>query len=377
MELWKRVVKLKKEGSLNIWENGDYNLYPYEIEGVIRNSPTATRVVGLLETYISGSGVEDNEGNLIDWDELPFVNPKKGYKITDVIRLASNPLAIQNGVFFHVGYGLDEDLNPIPKTLDVLSYSDGRKLKYDDDDNSGKLVFRDFSEKGFKSSKKDLIEFYPFNSNPKVVKAQIFKDKETDDITEAIEDYNGQVFYLNLNPEQIYASSNFDSVYNDMDTEYRISLYANSESRIGFLGKTIFITQGLDDEQQEKVQKDLATFMGAEGSANMYHMDVENADNLDQVLKVIQLTPQFDDNLFEITQKRIRTNILGVAGNISERLAFAGDGIFSASGEALLEDKIALSENTEYLRTQLERALAFMGFPTKIVPLVTREEDGL
>ena len=373
VEIWKRAVKPKKEGKLNVYQNGDNNLYPNEIEAVIRNSPTAVRVVDILSTYITGKGIEDENGNLAEWLDLPYVNKKKGYKLPDIIWLASKTLATQNGVFFHVGYGLDEDFKPYPNSLDVLDYVKCRKAIEDADLNAGKIIYKDYEQKvGFNVKVKEL-EFLPFNPDVKVVTAQIFDGKDTEDISEAIEDYNGQVFYLNLNPEQIYASSNFESVYNDMDTEYRIGLYANMQSRVGFLGKTIVLTQGLDEEKALETQEDLAQFMGAENSSSMYHLDVVQTDDLDKILKIIQLEPQFDDKLFDQTQKRIRTNIIGVGGNISERLMFSSDGVFSASGEALLEDKISASESTEFYRTQLERAFNTMGFPCKIVPLVERE----
>ena len=50
--------------------------------------------------------------------------------------------------------------------------------------------------------------------------------------------YRGQVFlYVNLTPKFRYAISKFDSVYNDLDTEYRVGVYTNTMTRGGSWGR--------------------------------------------------------------------------------------------------------------------------------------------
>ena len=51
---------------------------------------------------------------------------------------------------------------------------------------------------------------------------------------EMIKHYRGQVMYLNLTPKYRYAISKFESVFNDLDTEYRIGVYCNTMTRSGF-----------------------------------------------------------------------------------------------------------------------------------------------
>lgn len=378
VELWRKIVEVKNNDKDKMYINGYNNLYPNETEGVINNSPTAFRCAQLMAKYIEGKGILNELGELLPYSSITMVNEAKNYRLTDVISLASKSLAYQYGVFFHVIYGISDDGKIVPVGLDVLDYLKCRKSKEDDEDYNGMIIYKDF-EKATEFGKKDNTrKFYPFNSNQDILKAQIWADakgSDAEDLFEAIKHFRGQVFYLNLNPEKVYASSLLDSVYNDADTEYRIGLYNNSQSRTGFVGKTIFLTQGLDDEQSEVVKSDLASFMGAQEASNLYHMDVEQVESLDNVLKVIQLDPQFDDKLYSETKKSIRENILGAFNNVPTELVLAGGGaLFGSNSDKYKELKIFYSEQNEYEREQLERAFAFMGFPIKIEPIAKREE---
>jgi len=232
--------------------------------------------------------------------------------------------------------------------------------------------------------KEDKEWYYPFNDNPEIVRAQMRSDaanksgKEKEDVTieEMVTNYRGQVFHLNLTERYKYALSQFDSVFNDMDSEYRFSLYVNTQMRTGFLGKTIFITQGLDEQAEENTGKDLAKFLGAENSGSLYYLNVEEAEKLDNVLKVEQLKPQLDDKLFVENDKRIRRNILGAANNLPEPLIYAGEGaLFGTSADAYTEMKLFYQEQTLNERSALEKTLEKIGFPAKII-LIVEEEDG-
>lgn len=378
VEIDRRVVEVKSSDKNRMYINGADNLYPNRVEGIINNSPTAFRCTNLMAKYIKGKGIVDENGELIPYKLQTIVNETKNYRISDVVSLASKSIAYQYGVFFHVIYGIDEDGAINPVGLDVLNYSKCRKSKEDDDEYPGMIIYKDF-EKGNTFGKKEKErKFYPFNSNKDVILAQILNDAgikggEEYDLFEAIKHYRGQVFYLNLNPDQVYSSSLVDSVYNDADTEYRIGSYINSQSRIGFLGKTIFLTQGLDEQASLEVKDQLAEFMGAEASANAYHIDVEQSDDISKILHTIQLDAQFDDKLFSETKKTIRENILGAFNNVVSFLILANDTMFGTQAETYKEGKIFYSEQNEYEREQLERAFDFMGFPIKIEPIAKRE----
>lgn len=388
VELWARVVRVDDKDANNIYINGENNAYPNEVERVINNSPTASRCARLMAKYIAGAGVLDKDGVLLKYRELPVVNPKNNLKITDIISAAGRSISYQYGVFFHIGYALEvEGETSVVKqsTIEVLDYSRCRISKEDTEENPGKIYFKDFEVKKSKfsagSTSSDLDWFYPYNPNEAVVMAQIAKDAEdkgaaTGNIAEDIKHYRGQVFYLNLTPEYVYSISPADSVYNEADTEYRISLYSNKQVRSGFLGKTAVITAGLDPEDSEDIKKDLADWLGAENSDNMYHLELEETADLDKVFKIIQVKGQYDEKMFSETNTRIRKNIFGAFNNIPEGLVLSADGaMFGTNSETYKEMKIFYSEQTEEEREKLQECLSYLGFPVTIKPIASVSDN--
>lgn len=376
-ELWTRIVSVSKNRKEdNVYYNGENNLYPNEIERVINNSPIAVRAAKVMAKYISGSGVLDgNSGVEIERNELPIINKKQNLNIADIFEIAGRSVSMQGGVFLWRGIGVGENGELIGKQIEVLDYKKCRITKEDDDENAGKIYFRDWDKPESKDNK--ATWFYPFSNSQDVILAQMkrdfkerFSDKEEFNIEKAIRSYRGQVMFLNLNPEYTYPLSTFDSVFNDSDTDFRISLYNNTQVRGGFMGKIIALTQGLDEEMSEQVSEDLAKMLGAENSGSFYHIDFAQVDDIDKVLKIEQLKPQFDDKLFTETDKRNRRNILGAANNLPSQLLYAEDGaLFTSGSDTFREYKRFYSEQTEDERGALERAVNQLGFNYKIKPI--------
>jgi len=355
IELWKRGVK-SVPAQNNIYFNGENNLYPSEIERVINNSPTAFRCAKLMSNYIAGT---------IAGEDF-LINKKRGYKLSKIIALASRSIAYQNGVFFHVEYGFDPETAEIkPICLDVLDYCKCRLSKEDTEEEPGKIYYNDY-ENTQNFNKKNEQWYYPYNPDRSVVLAQIMADcgDENSEITDAIKHYRGQVFYLNLTPEYVYALPFVDSVFNDADSEFRFSLYTNTQFRNGFLGKVIVQMQGLDEADNEKLKEDIKDFLGAENSGSAYVLHTQSTESLDNILKVTQLKPQFDDKLVEKTRETIKSNILGAFNNIPEPLVLAGNGaLFGTNAETYKQMKLFYAEQTRHERQQLQNAFDYLGFP--------------
>lgn len=371
VELYTRVIK-PDEKQNNIYINGENNLYPYEIERFINNSPTATRATDIMQRFIAGNGVENDK----------IVNTKKNYLLSDIVDMAAEDVSEQNGSFLWIGYGFDPETgsNPIPNKLDTLDYSNCRISKEDDNEYKGKIYVKDYLKKKSFNARavSDEVWYYPYNPNPDVIIAQMkadaragLKRKKDEDVTidEMVRHYRGQVFYLNMTRKYKYALSKFDSVVNDADSEFRFSLYVNREMRTGFLGKVIAILKG--EDENDTVKEDLATLLGAENVGSMLLLKAESNEDIEEVLKIEQLKAQIDDKMFVEQDKRIRRNILGAANNLPEPLIYAGEGaLFGTSGETYREMKLFYQEQTQRERKAIERALTMIGFPTKIIPLV-------
>ena len=147
----------------------------------------------------------------------------------------------------------------------------------------------------------------------------------------------------------------------------------------GFLRKLCVLTKELDEEAAYAVKEDIANWLGAENSGSVYHMDVEQAESLQDVLHIEQIKSQFDDKQFDLTDKRMRRNILGAANNLPEGLAFADSGaLFAGSGESYKQMKQFYWEQCEWERQKIEEAFWKMGFDFNFQSLIqeTPASDG-
>lgn len=363
IELWKKITPFKPTD--DIYFNGDDNNYSEEMELVVSNSPTGARARDMFGKYIYGDGIPEDQNPKLDSDRY----------LSEVVKDVIDDVVVQYGAFIHTSYGLEVieesgDIVFLPKTPKSLDYNKCRISSKDDDGNDGMILYKNFNklEKSLTpAEKKAKRKYYPFNPNQKVVKAQIESDAkaagyEGDDWKGKLQHYRGQVMYLNLTPKYRYAISKFDSVYNDLDTEYRIGVYCNTMTRGGFLGKMAVLTKGLDEEESEKISEDIQKWLGAEGSSSLYHLDVEQAESLDDVLKIIQVDSQFDHKQFETIRKALRINILGAANNLPEGLVFSNDGsLFDGSGEKYREMKQFYWEQCSWEREKIEEAFYKLG----------------
>ena len=369
IELWKKVTPFKTREK--VYWNGENNDYSEEIERVVSNSPSGSRAREMFTKFIYGSGITDS------------LNPKfdNGILLSEVAKDVIDDVVVQNGSFIHTTYGIDTndsgEIIFLPKQPKSLNYHNCRISETDDEGHEGMILYKVYNKRDESLTKKerDLEKrYYPFNPKQSVVKAQINADAKKagykgDDWTEKIKHYRGQVMYLNLTPKYRYALSKFDSVFNDLDTEYRISVYFNSSTRGGFLGKLAVLTQGLDEEVSEQLKEDMSNWLGAEGSSDIYHLDVESIESLDNVLKIINVPSQFNDKQFSVVQPSIRRNILGAANNLPEGLAFANEStLFAGSGESYIQMKNFYWEQCEWERQKVEDAFWKLGFTFNFLP---------
>lgn len=372
IELWNKVNPYKERE--NVFWNGETNQYPAEIERVVGNSPTGSRAVQMFSKFIYGKGISEAQN-------VEFHN---GTLLSEVVKNTVDDIALQNGAFLHIGYGIDTENDTllfVPKAVKSLSYDMCRISNNDDDDNEGMILHKHFTDDVSipRKEKKREMHYYPFSNNQKVIREQIRSDAkrdgyEGDDWTEMIRYYRGQIMYINLTPKFRYAVSKFDAVFLDLDSEHRIGVYVNQFARGGFLGKTAILTKGLDSETAEIIKETIEGWLGAEGSGGVAHFDVEQAESLDEIMKVLQIPSQFDHEQFEVVLQNIKRHILGAANNLPEGLAFADSGaLFAGSGESYKQMKQFYWEQCEWERQKIEEAFWKLGFEFNFLPLI--EED--
>lgn len=374
VELYRRFIPLAENKDESIYYNGENNLYPNEIELAILNSPSGKSASKVFSKYISGKGVENDI----------IVNPDKNYKLSKITRIASTDISRQNGVFFHIGQRLEQGV--LIPVLDILEYTKTRIGKEDDNDFVSKYWFKDCSleKKSYLSNKKtdEALWYYPFNNDKGVILEQIFNDyvdaggeDSEADLATMLPYYRGQVYYMNLTPEFKYALSPFDACYNDLDSEYRVSMFTNRNVRTGFLGKTYVVTSGLDEEENSTVEDDIVKWLGSENIGGTYHLALEAGAEIDKVFKVGQVKAEFDDKLFSETKTTLRDNIYSQANNVPSQLVKAETSIFGTQSETYVEMKKFYTEQTYDERKELEDTLTYLGFPCKIIPIINIENE--
>lgn len=371
-ELFALEIKADQNSSTKIYSRDYDNLYPLRIEKAINNSPTGRRCARMMASYIRGKG---NAVNYLVGD---------GIRINDIIRESATDLTNQGGVFFKVKYGIDVDgsiteLNFKPM-IEVLDYVLMAVSKEDDNGRMGKFwVLKDDGEGGIKFGDDDITEwYYAYNKNPEVILYQMMNDcklrgVENPSPEQLIKYYRGQVNYLNSTPKYKYALGVADSVYNDLDTEFRISVYNNVQTRKGFLGKTVVKMYDNGEDENDEFIDEVKDYLGAENSGNILVVEVpqDTEGDLKDAFVIDQLEAQFDDKMFESTVKNLRQNIMGAFNNIPEPLVFAASGsLFGTSADTYNEMKQFYWEQNQDFRDLLVNRLAEIGFVVEIQSLI-------
>lgn len=383
VEIYKRENKVSNDDK-KIYSRDTDNLYPLRIEGIINNSPTARRCANLMSKYIAGAGAEQD-----------FIINRKDETINDIIAQACDSIAYQYGVYFLVKYKIDEEkiadgLHFKIGDVEVLDYVRMAKSKEDDNGKSGKYYKLDLDQQGsgFKKANEKTPYYYPFNKKREVILSQMQKDCKDKGISEPtiqqlIQNHRGQVYYLNLTPSYTYALPLVDSVYNDCDTEYRMSLYNNKQTRCGFLGKTIitkFKNDDFDDfhsdgdhyrpnPSEKDFNEEIRQSLGVEGSSDVLIIDVpaSSTDDLRKAFAVENIKAQFDDKIFEALEKTTERKIMKAFNNIPEALVNAGNGaLFGTNAETYQQMKAFYWEQNEKERAKLERAFKLFGYDIEI-----------
>jgi hypothetical protein len=353
IEVYKKVVKYDKQ--LNVIKNGEDNLYPERADRFINNSVTAKTCAKIMATYLAGKGWGDS-------DEI-ITNKAKGTKLKKFTENIAISFAKQRGVFIHVNY----NANFKPSSFEVLPYTSCRLGKKDDNKYNGKIAV---SYKWDENPKEeDIIYFDVFNPNKKIVESQIENSKGKT-FVEKLKNYKGQILYVNIDDEYVYALSQIDPVMNDCDSEAQASVYKNKSLRKGFFGKTLIITKpllgsledypdekewALASSERENFKETIQQFIGAENVGDALHLELQYEDEagIDKAIFFKDISSNIDDKIFSYTEESVFKNILMAFNSIPPALVRPENSVFSASGESIKAMQIVYQDNTEAERTSL------------------------
>lgn len=358
VEILRKVVKPTKENRTKVYFQDADNLYPNRMKGLIESSPTAFRSANLMAKFIVGKGlVNENLYNKV-------IDKTLNLDIYDFSQVLAKQLAYHNGFFVHVSYKYQDGLI-VPNYSKVIPFEDGRISRTDDDGYFGKLLVKEWENSGAFSNKSNKIrEYYSFTTNQEDLIEQIKdnwknekKGKEFE-LSEAIKIFKGQYYYYNPNVGDIYPLSLIHAVQNDCDTEYRIGNYTNVSFRKGLIGKSIILTDGLTEEQEDEVEEVFKNFLGDENVGDMvfYPTKLGDGKTFDDVLKVVQLAPQYDEKFFEQTIERLKKSIMSSFNNIPEPLVTSSDSaLFGTNSETYEEMKKFYTEQNDEQRKAIQK----------------------
>jgi len=345
IELFNREIK--PVGESDIYNNDEDNLYPNRVELVERNSVTALACSNKLKAFITGLGFVNN-----DFNEL-VVNPKKNIKGYQFLNMVSNSIGTHRGVWVHVNYSINGDIT----TLDVLPYKKCRQAKEDSDGNLGKIYYGDWSKKKKIDEKEDKTWFYPFNRDnylQQMLKDAELKGIDPTDLEAVVKNYRGQVYFLNLDDFEVYPYAWVHSVYNDADTEYRYILYRNTNYRTGFIGKTMIIPNGLDEESRQEFDGAVKKWLGVENTSGVFVINPKEAfEDPSKVIHTISLKGTYDSKQFENDEKAIENKIRKAYLSIPKILIDPEDSFFGSSGESFKEAIKYYNSETKHIRERI------------------------
>lgn len=333
LEIVKNVVKWNDK--LEIYTNGEDNLYPERIDRLKNNSITAKMASDMMVQYIIGGGL----GNADNYK----ISDKQ--KLIDFSTDVAEDITNNRGVFIHFDYDLQfEPVNP-----KVLPFDRCRIGKKDSNDYNGKIYYKvDWNNK-----KEEPIVFDVYNNDKAIVENQISKAGK-------IQKYKGQVLFINLDRNYIYPLSRIDAVMNDCDSEAQASVYRNQLLRKGFFGKQIVVTPPLvsNDEPEDilnpqgelvrnpkwmrkqdeatEAKRTIEKFIGAENAGGAMMIELSDFEGkIDDVFKVIKIDSTLDDKMFEYTENVTSKNILMAFNNLPVGLVKNPDNaLFGNSGES-------------------------------------------
>lgn len=360
----------------NIYLNGSDNQYPNLHESVMFASPTALKAHRIKSKFTAGRGLKMN-GVKIESKHQPSLN-LKGHNIFDLVENAAQNTSSQRGVFMWVGYEI-KDGEVKPSSYEVLDFNMCRISKEDDLENAGKIYYGDFTK-----SKKVEKWFYPFNNNQDVVLAQMYNDfeiankelknKREFSLQTAVQNYRGQVFFLNLDKNLVYPTHTLHATFEDAEVEYMLTDYFNSNIKGGFLGKKMIVYQGIDREVWEEMDKDIINWLGPDGAEGVYTLGVDQAEKLDDVIKIIDVPTSYNEKQFEQTLKTVRNNIMGAFNVLSVLIDTSDSALFGTSGEAYEAAKKIQDDLTEGDRNAIENMFYKIGLDIEIIPLTAMDE---
>jgi hypothetical protein len=343
-----RALKLSANTGDKIIAYGDGNLYPQEIANLIYASKTASAAVEKMTENIICEGFKN--------EEFRDITNDNGLNMDDILENTANDLARFKGWAWIVQYGLREG-GYVPVGVYNVPFEYVRAEKSENYLKDPKIykwrVFNNWDRQTVKATQVMQNSTVYNTYDPKNAPNEIAD-------CGGLENYNGQLLYVNLCTTRPYPISTFHSVRNEMDAENKNGRYVSRTLGRGFHMCSI-VTHGefeTDQEQQDFTDK-LTEMMGSENAGSVLTVRNNNIEQKDKFITVDQLGSPIDRELYKAYVEPLRKDIAISAYNIPLPLIDSSLLTFSnASGEVIKELQKVYRNSLSKVRQRISRELA-------------------
>ncbi|WAX10712.1 hypothetical protein BV737P2_00009 [Phocaeicola phage BV737P2] len=345
-----RALKLSANTGDKIITYGDGNLYPQEIANLIYASKTASAAVEKMTENIICEGFKN--------EEFKNLTNDNGLNMDDILENTANDLARFKGWAWIVQYGLREG-GYVPVGVYNVPFEYVRAEKSENYLKDPKIykwrVFNNWDRQTVKATQVMQNSTVYNTYDPKNAPNEIAD-------CGGLENYNGQLLYVNLCTTRPYPISTFHSVRNEMDAENKNGKYVSRTLGRGFHMCSI-VTHGEfeTDQEQQDFTDTLAEMMGSENAGSVLTVRNNNIEQKDKFITVDQLGSPIDRELYKAYVEPLRKDIAISAYNIPLPLIDSSLLTFSnASGEVIKELQKVYRNSLSKVRQRISRELAQM-----------------
>lgn len=345
-----RALRLSANTGDKIINYGDGNLYPQEIANLIYASKTASAAVEKMTENIICEGFKN--------EEFKNLTNDNGMNMDDILENTANDLARFKGWAWIVQYGLREG-GYVPVGVYNVPFEYVRAEKSENYLKDPKIykwrVFNNWDRQTVKATQVMQNSTVYNTYDPKNAPNEIAD-------CGGLENYNGQLLYVNLCTTRPYPISTFHSVRNEMDAENKNGKYVSRTLGRGFHMCSI-VTHGEfeTDQEQQDFTDTLTEMMGSENAGSVLTVRNNNIEQKDKFITVDQLGSPIDRELYKAYVEPLRKDIAISAYNIPLPLIDSSLLTFSnASGEVIKELQKVYRNSLSKVRQRISRELAQM-----------------
>ena len=345
-----RALKLSANTGDKIITYGDGNLYPQEIANLIYASKTASAAGEKMTKNIICEGFKN--------EEFRNMTNDNGLNMDDILENTANDLARFKGWAWIVQYGLREG-GYVPVGVYNVPFEYVRAEKSENYLKDPKIykwrVFNNWDRQTVKATQVMQNSTVYNTYDPKNAPNEIAD-------CGGLENYNGQLLYVNLCTTRPYPISTFHSVRNEMDAENKNGKYVSRTLGRGFHMCSI-VTHGEfeTDQEQQDFTDTLTEMMGSENAGSVLTVRNNNIEQKDKFITVDQLGSPIDRELYKAYVEPLRKDIAISAYNIPLPLIDSSLLTFSnASGEVIKELQKVYRNSLSKVRQRISRELAQM-----------------